>query len=121
MDDQRIAPGSRDKLQGIVQSLAEQEAERELEALRTGSPFDTGLVEGISNAIEQLDEMLEAETAPGNKLEQVVRNLAQSSNIVREDAYASNDEYVRGVAAGASHVIDVLQDELMTDNQENQE
>ena len=88
-------------LNELVESLEQHEAERELESLRTGSSFDAGVVEGISNAIDQLDA-----ARTGSDLQTFVAGL--TSNMSDPE----DDEYAKGVAAGLSHVAGVVRDEL---------
>lgn len=88
-------------LDELVESLEQHEAERELESLRTGSPFDAGVVEGISNAIDQLDS-----ARNGSDLQSVVKALTTT------EQEADNDLYAKGVAAGANHVAGIVRDEL---------
>jgi hypothetical protein len=92
-------------LDDLVESLEQHEAERTLESLRSGSQFDAGVVEGISNAINKLDS---ARTS--SELQTVVQDLTGISG-----AFGLEDEtdaYAKGIAAGASHVAGVVREEL---------
>lgn len=91
-------------LDALVESLQQHEAERTLEALRSGSQFDAGVVEGISNAIDQLGS---AKTSAD--LQTVVQDLTSVSGSGPND---ESDVYARGIAAGNSHVAEVLREEL---------
>ena len=92
-------------LDGLVESLEQHEAERTLESLRSGSPFDAGVVEGISSAIERLDS-----ARTGADLQAIVQDLSSVSQLaLQEDDY---DYYAKGIAAGVSHVAAIVRDEL---------
>lgn len=90
-------------LEALVESLEQHEAERAFESLRSGNPFDAGIVEGISNAIDKLDS-----ARTNFELQSVVKEL---TNVESE---ADNDLYAQGVAAGANHVAEIVLDELAT-------
>ena len=92
-------------LDELVESLERHEAERTLESLRSGSPFDAGIVEGISGAIDQLDS---ARTS--GDLQNVLQNLTSLSSSIQQQT--EDDAYAKGIAAGVSHVAGIVQEEL---------
>lgn len=95
-----------DRLDELMESLEQEEAERTLHSLQTGDPFDAGVVEGISIGIDKLDA---AKT--GLQLGQVMQELLQTSHSF-DDEYVSDDAYAKGIAAGANHVAGIVRDEL---------
>jgi hypothetical protein len=95
----------RTTLDDLVESLEQHEAERALESLRSGSQFDAGVVEGISNAIDKLDS-----ARSSAELQTVFQSLTSVSGSVEQED--ESDAYAKGIAAGASHVADVVREEL---------
>lgn len=92
-------------LDELVESLEQHEAERTLESLRSGSPFDAGVVEGISNAIERLDS-----ARTGADLQTIVQDLTSAYQLTGQED--ENDSYAQGIAAGVSHVAEIVREEL---------
>lgn len=92
-------------LDELVENLERHEAERELESLRSGSPFDAGVVEGISNAIDRLDS-----ARSSSDLNSVVQDLVSTVNGL--DQEEGDDAYAQGIVAGASHVAELVREEL---------
>ena len=92
-------------LEELVESLEQHEAERTLESLRTGDPFDAGVVEGISNAIDKLDS---ARTS--GELKNVVLDLVSAVDVIGLEE--ANDAYANGIAAGSSQVAELVREEL---------
>ncbi len=92
-------------LDELVGNLQQHEAERTLEALRSGSQFDAGIVEGLSNAINKLDS-----ARTGADLQTVVQDLTSVSGSSEDEDEA--DVYAQGVAAGSRHAATMVRDEL---------
>lgn len=95
----------RAKLQNLVTSLEQYEAERALESFKSGSQFDAGIVEGISNAIDKLGF-----AGNGAEWQSIVQDLSGIAGTVSQEDEA--DAYARGIAAGTSHVAGVIREEL---------
>ena len=104
---------NKQKLIEVVAALENRAGEMHLEAVLSGQPFDAGVVEGMSHAVELIESELDSLTRDGNKLERIVSSLENAAQAGNQEAKEAGDAFSQGVAAGASHVAEVLQEEVL--------
>lgn len=104
---------NRQKLKDVVTALGNRAGEMHLEAVMSGQAFDAGLVEGMSHAVELIESEMDSLTGEGSKLERIVSSLENAAQAGSQEAREAGDAFSRGVAAGAGHVAEVLQEEVL--------
>lgn len=112
-DSNAAGAHNRHKLVEVVTALGNRAGEMHLEAVMSGQPFDAGLVEGMSHAVELIESELDSLTGDDSKLERIVSSLENAAQTGSQEAREADDAFSRGVAAGAGHVAEVLQEEVL--------